>query len=140
MKYLPILAAAVAACVTAAVGSTAAQAQPAGLYAPSALVLSIGAGDSAEVATVERAVTLSCSPRPSGTHPAPRAACSQLRGTDAAFEELVRPAAREQCSVEWAPVTVTADGVWQGRRLSWQHTFTNACHLHASTTGAVFSF
>ncbi|MYR62323.1 protease inhibitor protein, partial [Streptomyces sp. SID625] len=44
---------------------------PASLYAPSALVLTVGHGDSAATAAPERAVTLSCAPTASGTHPAP---------------------------------------------------------------------
>lgn len=48
---------------------------PSALYAPSALVLTMGHGESAMTVTPERAVTLTCAPGPSGTHPAAAAAC-----------------------------------------------------------------
>lgn len=45
------------------------------------------------------------------------------------------------CSVEWEPVVVMAEGVWQGKRISWQQTFGNACKMDAALTGSpVFSF
>ncbi|BFO18929.1 hypothetical protein SHKM778_53170 [Streptomyces sp. KM77-8] len=51
---------------------------PSALYAPSALVLTVGHGVSAPTVTPERAVTLTCAPGPSGTHPAAGAACAEL--------------------------------------------------------------
>ena len=51
---------------------------PSALYAPSALVLTVGKGVSATTATPERAVTLTCAPGPSGTHPAAGSACADL--------------------------------------------------------------
>lgn len=60
-----------------------AQAQPVqstSLYAPSALVLSVGKSEGAAV-TVQRAVTLSCALRPSGTSPlAHCGVCGAARG------------------------------------------------------------
>src|SRR5215217_2270328 len=65
----PLAGAAVAAPVAA----------PSGLYAPSALVLTTGHGDTAATVTPERAVTLTCAPTASGTHPAASQACAELR-------------------------------------------------------------
>ena len=99
---------------------------PASLYAPSALVLTLGRGDSAAVATPQRAVTLSCAPTPSGTHPAAALACAELRGVGGDFDALE---ARDDvmCTKEYDPVVVTIDGVWQGRRVSYERTFANEC-------------
>ncbi|KIF05133.1 alkaline protease inhibitor, partial [Streptomyces sp. RSD-27] len=56
--------------LTALAGTGAADAAPTGtqsLYAPSALVVSVTAGQNAADGTVLRAVTLVCAPRPGGT-------------------------------------------------------------------------
>ncbi|ANH94785.1 MULTISPECIES: subtilase-type protease inhibitor [unclassified Streptomyces] len=113
---------------------------PASLYAPSALVLTVGHGDSAATAAPERAVTLSCAPTASGTHPAPAEACAELRATGGDLAALAaRADADVLCTREYAPVTVTADGVWQGLRVSFRHTYANACAKNAALT-SVFAF
>ncbi|MER6529796.1 subtilase-type protease inhibitor [Streptomyces sp. NPDC001508] len=111
---------------------------PSSLYAPSALVLTVGRGDSAALAAPERAVTLSCAPAPSGSHPAAALACAELRLADGDFEALTR---REDvvCTREYDPVVVTAEGVWQGLRVSYERTFANACVKNAHGVG-VFAF
>ncbi|MFI1727580.1 protease inhibitor [Streptomyces sp. NPDC020489] len=101
-------------------------AAPASLYAPSALVLTVGHGEDAALATPARAVTLSCAPRPSGTHPAPAAACAELRGAGGDFDALEVPD-DVMCTKEYDPVVVTVDGVWQGKRVSYERTFANEC-------------
>ncbi|MFF4248549.1 subtilase-type protease inhibitor [Streptomyces sp. NPDC001822] len=112
----------------------------AGLYAPSALVLSVGKGDAPSV-TVQRAVTLSCAPRPGGTHPAPAAACSELRAVEGEFAQLAGPQSQGNCTRQWDPLVLGATGVWQGRNVSWSATFANECEMRASLAeGAVFSF
>ncbi|WP_327121300.1 subtilase-type protease inhibitor [Streptomyces sp. NBC_01341] len=126
---------------TAAVGvAEAGPARSAGLYAPSALVLSVGKADAASV-TVQRAVTLSCAPRPGGTHPAPGAACSELRAVEGEFAQLTRPQSQGNCTRQWDPLVLSATGVWQGRNVSWSATFGNECEMRASLAeGSVFSF
>ncbi|MEU6214233.1 subtilase-type protease inhibitor [Streptomyces sp. NPDC047023] len=117
-------------------------AAPAGaesLYAPSALVLSVSAGADADTGTVLRAVTLVCAPTPGGTHPNPGAACRELRAAGAQLDPLAAPAADAVCTREWNPMTVTADGVWQGQRFGYAYTFANPCGLR-NTTGALFDF
>jgi len=144
-------------CLTAATGSAASAATggpaatkatsvkpaanaPHSLYAPTALVLTVGQGDSAQTAaTVGRAVTLSCAPAPSGTHPAPHTACAELREVNGQFDLLTSPMAGHYCTHEWNPVTVTAVGVWQGRRVSYTHSFANSCFKNA-IANTVFSF
>ncbi|MFD8147911.1 subtilase-type protease inhibitor [Streptomyces sp. NPDC059708] len=127
--------------LTALAGTGAADAAPAGtqsLYAPSALVVSVTAGQNAAGGTVLRAVTLVCAPRPGGTHPSPAAACAELKATGpASLDALAAPRPDTACTREWNPVTVTADGVWQGRRISYTYTFGNPCGLHSST-GVLF--
>jgi len=127
-----------AAALCAPLGGTA-NAAPTGLYAPSALVLTTAHGDTATAA--ERAVTLSCAPTASGTHPDPRSACAELRASDGDFEALVERAAGEHrvCTKEFRPVVVTATGVWQGRRVSFERTFANECVKNASGA-SVFAF
>lgn len=128
------------AALTALAASGAAGAAPSGtdsLYAPSALVLSVVDGDDAADGTVLRAVTLTCAPRASGTHPSPAAACAELRINAASLDALAEPRWDAACTREWDPMTVTADGVWQGRRLSYSYTFANSCGLRNSV-GTLF--
>lgn len=111
---------------------------PASLYAPSALVLTVGHGVSAATATPERAVTLSCAPTASGTHPAAPEACAELRGASGDFDALTA-GGDVLCTKEYNPVVVTAAGVWQGKRVSYERTFANECVKDASVR-SVFAF
>ncbi|MEU9037020.1 subtilase-type protease inhibitor [Streptomyces sp. NPDC048352] len=118
-----------------------AEAKPASLYAPSAMVFSVAQGDDAS-GTVLRAATLSCMPSAQGTHPDPQAACTALKATGGSFDRLLAaPDVNRACPMHYAPVTVTAEGVWQGSRVSWKHTFSNSCAMAATVNGnAVFAF
>ncbi|WP_030675072.1 protease inhibitor [Streptomyces cellulosae] len=111
---------------------------PNSLYAPSALVLTVGHGESAALATPARAVTLTCAPTASGTHPAAAPACAELRSAGGDFDAL---ATRDgvQCTKEYDPVVVTVDGVWQGRRVSYEHTFPNEC-VKSARSSSLFAF
>ncbi|MET8459119.1 protease inhibitor [Streptomyces parvulus] len=111
---------------------------PASLYAPSALVLTIGQGESAAATSPLRAVTLACAPKATGTHPAADAACAELRRAGGDFDAL-SAADGVMCTREYAPVVVTVDGVWQGRRLSYERTFANECVKNAGSA-SVFTF
>ncbi|MDF3298969.1 protease inhibitor [Streptomyces tropicalis] len=111
---------------------------PASLYAPSALVLTVGHGENAAAATPERAVTLTCAPSSSGTHPAAVQACAELRGVGGNFDALV-PRPDVLCTKEYNPVVVTAAGVWQGKRVAYERTFANECVKNA-VVSSVFSF
>ncbi|MGW7522176.1 protease inhibitor [Streptomyces sp. NPDC054783] len=113
-------------------------AAPSSLYAPSALVLTTGHGNDAATATPERAVTLTCAPTASGTHPAAAAACAELRGTGGDFDAL-KPAGDVWCNKLYDPVVVTVQGVWQGKRVSYERTFGNSC-VRDSVGGGVFAF
>ncbi|MFI7013866.1 protease inhibitor [Streptomyces sp. NPDC050164] len=111
---------------------------PTALYAPSALVLTVGHGEGAAAATPERAVTLTCAPTSSGTHPVAGSACAQLRGVGGDIHALT---ARDgvMCTKQYDPVVVTVDGVWQGKRVSYERTFSNECVKNAYGSG-VFAF
>lgn len=124
-----------------------AQAQPAqptqakSLYAPSALVLTIGKGAEVTTATVVRAATLTCAPRPDGTHPSAAAACTELMSVEGNFAALTASPSHKPCTRQWDPVVVTAQGVWQGKHVSWSATYGNACEMEGSLAqGAVFAF
>ncbi|MFJ9821004.1 subtilase-type protease inhibitor [Streptomyces sp. NPDC101151] len=123
-----------------AASSVAATAAPSSLYAPSALVLTVSyPGGSTD--TAARAVTLSCAPGASGTHPAPAAACADLRKADGRLDSLLSTASGQACTQLWSPVTITADGVWQGTRTSWKHTFANSCEMNNTVEqSSLFSF
>ncbi|MFF7181984.1 SSI family serine proteinase inhibitor [Streptomyces sp. NPDC008121] len=121
----------------------AAPAAPAGLYPPSALVLTVGHGEDAATASIARAVTLNCAPRPSGTHPAPKAACAELESVNGDLAALTTMwgGGNTPCTRIWDPVTVTGDGVWKGKRISWSATYGNECEMNAGMArGTVFSF
>ncbi|MFE3285445.1 subtilase-type protease inhibitor [Streptomyces sp. NPDC059233] len=137
------MAAVSAAAVLCLAGATGvAEAQPASLYAPSALVFTITQGDDAATGTVLRAAVLSCAYTAEGTHPAPRAACDALNATGGEFNRLLSaPNPDRACPMHYDPVTVTADGAWHGSRIAWKHTFPNACQMSATLGGnALYAF
>ncbi|MFF7857303.1 SSI family serine proteinase inhibitor [Streptomyces sp. NPDC007904] len=111
---------------------------PSALYAPSALVLTMAHGESAMTATPERAATLTCSPRPSGTHPAAASACADLSGVDGDLDALTMQEG-VFCTKEYDPVVVTVEGVWQGERVSYERIFSNECVMNAHGS-SVFAF
>ncbi|WP_371666749.1 subtilase-type protease inhibitor [Streptomyces sp. NBC_00289] len=140
MRKLTALATAVLAAAGLTATAPSAHAGPGSLYAPSALVLTTARGEGFETA-IQRAVTLSCTPRPTGTHPSPAPACRELRQTAGHLSTLISPAGGQPCTKIYAPVTIGVDGVWQGQRISWQHTFANPCEKEAATSGnTVFAF
>lgn len=129
------------AALLAMAGATGiAQAQPASLYAPSAVVLAVAQGEQAT--TFVRASALSCAPTAQGTHPDPEAACAALAATNGTLDALLAaPDQDRACPMHYDPVTVTADGVWQGKHISWKHTFSNSCVMASTLNGnAVFAF
>jgi hypothetical protein len=132
------------ALVTAVLGfgmpAAAAQAAPAPSAAtPSVLTLTVAHGEHADSATPLRAVTLTCGDgTASGTHPAPEAACAQLRAVHGDVTAL-QPEDRTLCPMVYDPVVVTAEGVWQGQRVHYERTFANPCFARAQSRD-VFAF
>ncbi|MDQ1034382.1 hypothetical protein QFZ75_000798 [Streptomyces sp. V3I8] len=119
-------------------GTAFATPSPTSLYAPSSLVLTTGHGEIAAEAAPERAVTLSCAPTASGTHPAAVQACRELRASGGDLDALTA-GSDVLCTREYDPVVVTVDGVWQGRRISYERTFANECVKNSYGT-TVFTF
>ncbi|MEU6335133.1 subtilase-type protease inhibitor [Streptomyces cellulosae] len=111
---------------------------PSALYAPSALVLTVGKGVSTTTATPERAVTLTCAPGPSGTHPAAGSACADLGAVGGDLSALTRTG-DALCPMIYDPVVITVDGVWQGKRVSYERVFSNDCEMNAHGS-SVFAF
>ncbi|MDX2545953.1 protease inhibitor [Streptomyces sp. WI04-05B] len=109
-----------------------------GLYAPSALVFTMGHGESAATVTPERAVTLTCAPTASGTHPAASKACAELRAVGGDFDMLAA-ASDVKCTKRYEPVVVTVEGVWRGQRVAYERTFANEC-VKGTYGEAVFTF
>ncbi|MFD9969038.1 subtilase-type protease inhibitor [Streptomyces sp. NPDC059011] len=126
----------------ALLGSTAgvAHGAPATLYAPSALVLTTAHGQSTATSP-ERAVILTCAPGTTGTHPASDGACAALARVKGEFGSLGQISRGQPriCTREYNPVTVTAKGIWQGKRVSYEHTFANEC-VKSAEGAAVFEF
>ncbi len=134
--------AALTAGVVAGTGAAAAHAQPArptGLYAPSELVLTVAKGMTPATATVQRAVTLRCAPTPGGDHPAPAEACAELGAANGDFTALTNPDPGRMCMQIWSPVVLTAEGVWNGQRVSYNHTYPNSC-IAQNASRYVFEF
>jgi hypothetical protein len=88
--------------------------------------------------TPVRAVTLSCAPTASGTHPDAMSACVELRGVGGDFDAL-RARDGVLCTKQYDPVIVTVDGVWQGKRVSYERTFANEC-VKGSFGTSLFAF
>lgn len=125
----------------AAASAHAAPATAESLYAPSALVLTVAQGEDPLTATVQRAVTLTCAPSARGTHPDPEAACAELDSVGGQFTALARTSPDRMCTRQWNPVTITAHGVWHGKRVTFATTYGNACELAGSMNdSAVYSF
>jgi hypothetical protein len=125
--------------VLALTAGPAAASTPHSLYAPSALVLTAGQGESATTATVERAVTLTCNPTTGGTHPDAEAACADLERAHGQPALTLNDDSDRACPMIYAPVTLTADGVWEGRRVSYERTFPNSCVADSRVT-TLFDF
>ncbi|MFE9773417.1 subtilase-type protease inhibitor [Streptomyces sp. NPDC005931] len=136
-----LVAAALSWPLSAPAHSAPAPSAPASLYAPSALVLTVGHGEKAAGTTAERAVTLNCAPTPSGTHPDVRNACAELAEAEGDLDRLITLGERDgrYCTKEYRPVVVTAQGVWRGERVDYEHTFGNTC-VKDGAGGSVFAF
>ncbi|MEO3978711.1 subtilase-type protease inhibitor [Streptomyces sp. CAU 1734] len=130
--------AAVAALAGAMAGTAEAGALPPGYGAgwdPSALVLSMAYRTPPASGAGVRTATLNCAPAPGGTHPRPAVACAELRSAGGDFTALPSALPYTTCTREWNPVTVTANGVWEGRRVDWSARFNNGCEMVASLGG-----
>ncbi|MFF7066818.1 SSI family serine proteinase inhibitor [Streptomyces pseudovenezuelae] len=94
------------------------------------LLVTTGDGRSSDT----RGTLLLCDP-PQG-HARAAEACAQLDSVGGDIDAL--PAADVVCPMLYAPVTVRADGQWNGRPVEYRQTFSNGCVMGART-GAVFA-
>jgi len=92
------------------------------------LYLTVTSGD--VLARDTRGTLLLCDP-PLG-HPHAARACEELRAADGDISRIP-PRADVLCPLIYAPVTASARGVWDGRWVSYTHTFPNACVMKAET-------
>ncbi|MFD6552624.1 SSI family serine proteinase inhibitor [Streptomyces sp. NPDC058398] len=81
-----------------------------------------------------RGVLLLCDPPRGHAHAA--LACRQLAAAGGDIGRIPRRAGA-MCPMLYAPVTASAYGVWDGRRVDYTHAFSNSCVMGAGT-GAVF--
>ncbi|GAA3166501.1 hypothetical protein GCM10010466_66600 [Planomonospora alba] len=123
-----------AACVAALAPLLAASPAAAGTPAPTgSYLLKVTPQDG----TAARTATLTCGPD-GGTHADPAAACAQLRRTGGRVEGI--PESQGACTLEYAPVRVSATGTWQGRQYRYERTYPNRCAAVRATGGVLFAF
>ncbi|MFC9618595.1 SSI family serine proteinase inhibitor [Streptomyces sp. NPDC056930] len=84
-----------------------------------------------------RGVALFCPPAPDAHHSHAAAACAAIDRAEGDLDAL--PSSPRLCIEGYDPVTATATGTWDGRPVSWQRTFPDACVMDA-VTGPVFRF
>lgn len=134
---IPLRTAAVTAAAVAglaAVTAAPAQARPPTDLPPTVLVLSV----SRNHAPVPRTVLLTCSPIAAGNHPQSAAACDELEAAGGNFADL-RGEAMRFCPMIYDPVTLSAEGIWHGTRVSFRQTYSNACRA-GDRSSHVFAF
>lgn len=84
----------------------------------------------------QRLATLTCKPA-GGTHPYKRKACAQL--VKAGGDIAAIPPKDGFCTMEYAPVTVRAEGAWNGTHQMFENVFSNRCVAILQTGGYVFN-
>ncbi|MCK2241111.1 MULTISPECIES: SSI family serine proteinase inhibitor [unclassified Crossiella] len=84
-----------------------------------------------------RSRTLTCEPA-AGAHPQPAWSCHELKKAGGDFHQ-VNVGPQEPCYLIYAPITVTARGMWNGRPVTYQETFPNDCVLYQEK-GPLFRF
>jgi hypothetical protein len=92
-----------------------------------------GAGDS-----VKRLESLLLCNPVGGDHPNGAAACRDLGVASSDFDRLPGDP-RGVCGAVYDPVTVTANGIWEGKPVDFAKTYDNPCKLYLRT-GPVFEF
>jgi len=83
-----------------------------------------------------RTMSLTCDPA-GGAHPNAGQACQALTGVEGDISLMARDGV--VCTLEYDPVTVTANGMWRGELRRFTARFSNPCVMRADT-GPVFDF
>lgn len=99
-----------------------------------AVILTVADGEKAE--PVAHSAFLNCAPI-GGSHPSPAEACQALARIGLDPSGLRTADGTELCPMIYSPVTVTANGIWDGKYFQYQRTFGNACEKR-SAAGALF--
>jgi Subtilisin inhibitor-like len=86
----------------------------------------------------ERTVTLQCDP-PGGTHPKAAEACADVAKSGGDLAQMPANRNARACFMIYAPVTVKAQGDWQGQAVRFTEKFPNTCVMR-DRTGSVFDF
>lgn len=125
----------------ASAAASAAQPEPAGTVGASITLTK--AYDYGAFRGMTFSATLTCNPD-GGTHPNAAQACAELARVAGDFDNdnLGPNDGADRCKGpynEYLPVRVTAEGIWDGKRVSYQHSFPNSCWLSAGT-GSIFKF
>ncbi|MGH8877718.1 MAG: SSI family serine proteinase inhibitor [Stackebrandtia sp.] len=81
--------------------------------------------------------TLTCYPH-GGSHPRPAEACEQVESVQGDFTALDTDAGA--CTLQYDPVTVRAEGLWQNSYSEYEETFANRCAADRQTGGVLFDF
>ncbi|MFE7710207.1 SSI family serine proteinase inhibitor [Streptomyces sp. NPDC057486] len=84
-----------------------------------------------------RGIGLQCPLASWSHHPRASEACAALNEAGGDLDEL--PGNPHPCPLIHDPVTVTAQGTYNGTAVDWQRTYPNACVMEA-TAGPVFDF
>ncbi|GAA3478605.1 SSI family serine proteinase inhibitor [Streptomyces yanii] len=84
-----------------------------------------------------RGIGLQCPLTSWSHHPKAAEACAALDEAGGDLDEL--PGNPHPCPLIHDPVTVTAQGTYNGAAVDWQRTYPNACVMEA-TAGPVFDF
>ncbi|WP_225725615.1 MULTISPECIES: subtilase-type protease inhibitor [unclassified Nocardia] len=132
-----VTSAAVGALAALAPAAVPAHAQSA-INGPSAVTLTVGEGDSLATAANQRTAWLVCAPLVFGSHPKSGQACGELTEAGGDFDKL-RGHGIRFCPFIYQPITVSAEGIWNGTQVSWQHTYPNKC-VRMNTDDYVFDF
>lgn len=80
--------------------------------------------------------TLRCGPD-GGTLSAASRACAQLAAADGHVARI--PPRKGACTMEHAPVRVSADGTWRGQPRHFTRTYSNRCTATRATGGVLFA-
>jgi hypothetical protein len=99
----------------------------------SRMVLHASAGTSPQ-----RTVTLQCDP-PGGSHPKAAEACADVAKAGGDLAQMPANKNPRACFMIYAPVTVSAQGDWQGQAVRFTEKFPNTCVMR-DKTGSVFDF
>jgi hypothetical protein len=82
------------------------------------------------------AVVIKCDPA-SGVHPNAKKVCKTLTKVKG-DPNRIKPA-KTICTLEYAPITAEATGIWKGKKVKWSKKFSNSCDMRRAT-GVLFTF